>query len=173
MKTYSIKISSNIDPNVEKTLHFNSNLNKEILLDILSPITLYKLTINENPNVIVLQDLEDIIINLIGIKLKTKIAKNITKTNIEQVATFEKRPAFDLIKWEGNSGEIRTYINNILSVTITNIIFPGIFKVDIVSNKAYYPGKLILEYNNITDKYVLTGIKLTNTVIYEEITLEK
>lgn len=173
MKTYSITINSNIDPNVGKTLHFNSNLNKEILLDILTPITPYQVKINENPNVIVLWDLEDTIKNLLETKLTTKVARNVTKTNIEQIAAFKKKPNLDLNKWEGNSGEVRTYVNNTHCVTITNVMFPGIFKMDMKSNKSYYPGKLILEYNNIMDNYVLTGIKLTNTVVYEEITLEK
>lgn len=173
METYSITINSSIDSNVGKTLYFNSNLNKEILLDVLTPITPYQVKINEKPNVIVLWDLEDIIRNLLGVKLTTKVARNVIKLESEILATFKEKPNLDLNKWEGNSGEIRTYINNIGSITIVNTIFPRLFKVDAKSSKAYYPGKLTIEHDPIANNYMLIGTKLTETVVYEEITLEK
>ena len=47
MKTYKLFITSNINQNVEQIAYFDSTLNEGILLDILVPITPYKLTIKE------------------------------------------------------------------------------------------------------------------------------
>lgn len=174
MKTYKLIISSNINSNIEYLTYFNSELNEGVLLDILTSITPYKLTIIKYiPSSVVPWSLEDIARVLPEIKLTTKVAKNVTKINIEQIATFREKPCLDLNIWEGDLGEIRTYVNNKYSIIITSTIFPGLFKTDMKSNKAYYPGKLILDHDPIANNYTLTCVKSVDTVIYEEITLEK
>lgn len=174
MRTYKVFITSNINQNVEQIAYFDSTLNEEILLDILVPITPYKLTIKEcTTNGKIIWNLEDVIKYLSETKLTTKVARNVTKVSVEQIATFEKKPNLNLNIWEGDSGEIRTYVNNKYSVQIINTMFPVLFKTDIKSNKAYYPGKLMLNYDPVENSYILIGTKSIDTVIYEEITLEK
>lgn len=175
MKSYKLTITSNNSKNVSNIKYFNSILDKGILLDILVPITPYKINIDEVEFIISYDTLEETIKYLLKTKLKTKIAKNTTFTKVETLAIFTKKPNLQLNVWKGESGKIRTYVNNSGSALIINTIFPGLFEfeVDTYSKTTYYHGELTLEYDSAANYYVLTGRKPVDTVIYEEIILEK
>ena len=101
---------------------------------------------------------------------KTKIAKNVVEVTESNLGVFYKKPNLDLHIWTGNSGEVRTYVNNINRANI-DVIFPNQFKLDLKTNRLYFQGELYLDL--IDNKlWKLHYVVKTHKIIYEEITLE-
>lgn len=175
MENYKLTITSNINSNVGQTVYFNSTLNKGILLDILTPITPYKIEIEPEKyksGSKMLWNLEGAIMFLLETELKTKVAKNLTSVKKEELASFKNKPNLELNCCEDDFGQMRTYVSTYFVPTMETM-FPKLFTMDFKSKKFYYPGKLVLQHNSIKDNYVLLSIKTVDTVVYEEITLVK
>ena len=103
------------------------------------------------------------------LKLKTKIAKNVLETKEGTLGIFPNKPELTLNVWHGDSGEVRTYINNIYFSEI-NKMFPKVFKQDGKNKFPYFEGELYLNCKNEVWEFCFTKSKFK--VVYEEITLE-
>ena len=171
MKTYKITITSNQNKSVSEVHFFVTSLPKGFLMDIIRPLTNYQILIEEFDKQLAIALSVEGILNIIkDIKLKTKIAKNVTEVTKGNISDFVKKPNFDLNVWHGNNGEIRTYINN-MSFPQIERVFPETFKLDIKSYKPYFEGELeLIQLENKVWRLCFTKIK--HKVIYEEITLE-
>lgn len=171
MKKYQITISSNKDKNVSKIHLFATSLSKEFLMDILRPLTKYQLSIKEiekGPDLVL--SMEGLLNLIKDIKLKTKIAKNVMEVTEGNLGIFYKKPNLDLHIWTGDSGEVRTYVNNMNWANI-DVMFPSQFKFDFKSKRPYFLGEVYLDL--IDNKlWQLHYVIRTHKVIYEEITLE-
>jgi hypothetical protein len=171
MKNYQITIRSFKDNNVVRTEYFATKLQKEVLMDILSSLTKYSISIEEMKNysklALSMEGLLDFIVNL---KLKTKVARNIMEVTKGNISDFIKKPNFDLNVWHGDNGETRTYINN-MSFSQIDRVFPEIFELDGKSYKPYFKGELeLIQLENKVWRLCFTTIK--HKVIYEEVVLE-
>ena len=171
MKKYQITIVSNQNKNVSETHFFATSLPKEFIMDIICPLTKYHVTIKEVEECPVLVLSVEGLLNVMkDIKLKTKIAKNVMEVTEGNFAVFYKKPDLDLNIWTGDSGEVRTYVNNMTWKDL-NFMFPEQFKLDLKSKKPFFQGELHLDLiDNRFWKFLY--IVRTHKVIYEEITLE-
>ena len=171
MKKYQITIQSNENKNVSETHFFVTSLPKGFLMDIICPLTKYQLSIKEVeecPTLVL--SVEGLLNVMKDIKLKTKIAKNVMEVTEGNLGIFYKKPNLDLHVWTGDSGEVRTYVNNMNWANL-DVMFPGQFKLDFKSKRPYFSGELHLDLidNRLWQfHYVIR----THKVIYEEITLE-
>jgi hypothetical protein len=171
MKNYQITIRSFKDNNVVRTEYFATKLQKEVLMNILSPLTKYSISIEEMKDysklALSMEGLLDFIVNL---KLKTKVARNIMEVTKGNISDFIKKPNFDLNVWHGDNGETRTYINN-MSFSQIDRVFPETFELDGKSYKPYFKGELeLIQLENKVWRLCFTTIK--HKVIYEEVVLE-
>ena len=171
MKTYKITIESNQNKNVSETHFFVTSLPKGFLMDILCPLTNYQISIEEfDKHLAIALSVEGLLNVMKDIKLTTKIAKNVMEVTEGNLGVFYKKPNLDLNIWTGDSGEIRTYINNMTWKDL-NFMFPEQFKLDLKSKKPFFQGELYLDLiDNRLWKFHYV-IK-THKVVYEEITLE-
>ena len=171
MKKYQITIQSNENKNVSETHFFVTSLPKGFLMDILCPLTKYHLIFKEVEECPTLVLSMEGLLNLIkDIKLKTKIAKNVMEVTEGVLGVFYEKPILDLHIWTGDSGEVRTYVNNMNWANI-NVMFPKQFKFDIKSKRPYFSGEIYLD--PIDSKlWKLHYVTKTHKVIYEEVTLE-
>ena len=171
MKTYKITFTSNQNKNVSETHLFATSLSKEFLMDMLCPLTKFQLSIKEVdkcPKIVL--SMEGLLNLIKDIKLKTKIAKNVMEVTEGVLGVFYEKPILDLHVWTGDSGEVRTYVNNMNWANI-NIMFPKQFKFDIKSKRPYFSGEIYLD--PIDSKlWKLHYVTKTHKVIYEEIILE-
>lgn len=171
MKKYQITITSNQNKNVSETHLFATSLPKGFIMDILCPLTKYQLSIKEveeGPAFIL--SVEGLLNVMKDIKLTTKVAKNVMEVTEGNLGVFYKKPNLDLNIWTGNSGEVRTYVNNMTWKDL-NFMFPEQFKLDLKSKKPFFQGELYLDLidNRLWQfHYVIR----THKVVYEEITLE-
>jgi hypothetical protein len=171
MKNYQIVITSNKDKNVSELHFFATALSKEFLMDMLCPLTKFQLSIKEVdkcPKIVL--SMEGLLNLIKDIKLKTKIAKNVMEVTEGNLGVFYKKPNLDLNIWTGDSGEVRTYVNNMNWANI-NVMFPGQFKLDFKSKRPYFSGELHLDLID-NRLWKLSYIVRTHKVIYEEVTLE-
>lgn len=170
MKTYKITITSNQNKNVSQTYFFATSLSKGFLMDILRPLTNYQILIEEFKSLAIALSVEGLLNVMKDIKLKTKIAKNVMEVTEGNLAVFYKKPDLDLNIWTGDSGEVRTYINNMTWKDL-NFMFPEQFKLDLKSKKPFFQGELHLDL--IDNRFwKFHYIVRTHKVIYEEVTLE-
>ena len=170
MKTYQITFTSNKDKNVSEIHLFATSLSKGFLMDILRPLTKYQLSIKEVEKGPALVLSMEGLLNLIkDFKLKTKIAKNVMEVTEGNLGIFYKKPNLDLHIWTGDSGEVRTYVNNMNWANI-DVMFPGQFKFDFKSKRPYFSGEVYLDLidNRLWKLHYITR---THKVIYEEIVL--
>lgn len=170
MKDYQIIITSNKDKNVSELHFFATALSKEFLIDMLCPLTKYQLSIKEvckSPKIVL--SMEGLLNLIKDIKLKTKIAKNVMEVTEGNLGVFYKKPNLDLYIWTGDSGEVRTYVNNMNWANI-DVMFPGQFKLDFKSKRPYFSGELHLDLID-NRLWKLSYIVRTHKVIYEEIVL--
>ena len=171
MKKYQIIITSNQNKNVSETYLFATSLPKEFIMDILCPLTKYQLSIKEveeGPAFVL--SIEELLNVMKEIKLKTKIAKNVMEVTEGVLGVFYEKPILDLHVWTGDSGEVRTYVNNMNWANI-NVMFPKQFKFDIKSKRPYFSGELYLDQID-SRLWKLHYVTKIHKVIYEEITLE-
>ena len=170
MKTYKLTITSNQNKNVSETHFFITSLPKGFLMDILCPLTNYQLSIEEfDKHLAIALSVEGILNIIKDIKLTTKIAKNVTEGTERNLGIFYKKPNLDLNIWTGDSGEVRTYVNN-MSWKDLNFMFPEQFKLDLKSKKPFFQGELYLDLlDNRFWKFHY--VVRTNKVVYEEIIL--
>lgn len=171
MKTYKITFQSKQNKNVSRTYFLGITLLKGFLMDILCPLTKYQLLIEEvDKGPILVLSMEGLLSEIRTIKLTTKIAKNVMEVTEGNFGIFYKKPNLDLHIWTGDSGEVRTYVNNMNWANI-NVMFPNQFKFDIKSKRPYFQGELYLDL--IDNKlWKLHYIVKTHKIIYEEVTLE-
>lgn len=171
MKTYQIVFRSFKDPNVVRTEYFVTKLPKGVLMDILTPLTRYSISIEEIKEYTKLAlSMEGLLSLIIDLKLKTKVARNIMEVTKGNISDFIKKPNFDLNVWHGDNGEVRTYINN-MSFSQIEKVFPETFESDNKSYKPYFKGELeLIQLENKVWRLCFTTIK--HKVIYEEIILE-
>jgi hypothetical protein len=171
MKNYQIVITSNKDKNVSELHFFATALSKEFLMNMLCPLTKFQLSIKEVdkcPKIVL--SMEGLLNLIKDIKLKTKIAKNVMEVTEGVLGVFYEKPILDLHIWTGDSGEIRTYINNMTWKDL-NFMFPEQFKLDLKSKKPFFQGELHLDL--IDNRFwKFHYIVRTHKVIYEEVTLE-
>lgn len=171
MKKYQITIQSNENKNVSETHFFVTSLPKGFLMDILCPLTKYHLIfkeVEECPTLVL--SMEGLLNIMKDIKLTTKIAKNVIEVTEGNLGVFYKKPNLDLHIWTGDSGETRTYINNMTWKDL-NFMFPEQFKLDLKSKKPFFQGELYLDL--IDNKlWQFHYVIRTHKVIYEEVTLE-
>jgi hypothetical protein len=170
MKTYKLTITSNKNKNVSETHFFVTSLPKNFLMDILCPLTNYQLSIEEfDKHLAIALSVEGILNIIKDIKLKTKVAKNVMEVTEGNLGVFYKRPNLDLNIWVGDSGEVRTYVNNMTWKDL-NFMFPEQFKLDLKSKKPFFQGELYLDLlDNRFWKFHY--VVRTDKVIYEEIVL--
>jgi hypothetical protein len=170
MKDYQIIITSNKNKNVSELYFFATALSKEFLMDMLCPLTKYQLSIKEvckSPKIVL--SMEGLLNIIKDIKLTTKIAKNVTEVTEGNLGVFYKRPNLDLNIWVGDSGEVRTYVNNMTWKDL-NYMFPEQFKLDLKSKKPFFQGELYLDL--IDNRFwQFHYIIRTDKVVYEEIIL--
>lgn len=170
MKTYKLTITSNKDKNVSETHFFVTSLPKGFLMDILCPLTNYQLSIEEfDKHLAIALSIEGILNIIKDIKLTTKVAKNVIEVTEGNLGIFYKKPNLDLNIWTGDSGEVRTYVNNMTWKDL-NFMFPEQFKLDLKSKKPFFQGELYLDLidNRLWQfHYVIR----THKVVYEEIVL--
>lgn len=170
MKNYQITIQSNENKNVSEIHFFITKLSKEFLMDILCPLTKYKLLIKEVidcPRIVL--SIEGLLNLIKDIKLKTKIARNVLKVEENTLGIFPNKPELLLNVWYGDNGEIRTYVNNIYFSEI-NKMFPKIFKQDTKNKFPYIEGALFLDY--VDEVWKLHSVKSEFKVVYDEVVLE-
>lgn len=171
MKKYQITISSHQNKNIIKTFYFATCLSKGYLMDILYPLTTYSISIEEVekcPNIIL--SLDGLLETFLTLKLKTKVAKNVMEVTKGNISDFIKKPNFELNVWHGDSGETRTYVNN-MSFSQIERVFPETFELDRKSYKPYFKGELeLIQLENKVWRLCFTTVK--HKVVYEEITLE-
>lgn len=171
MKKYKITFQSNQNKNVSKIYFLGTSLSKGFLMDLLCPLTKYQILIEEVDTCpIIVLSMEGILSEIKNIKLTTKVAKNVTDITERNLGVFYKKPNFDLHVWTGDSGEVRTYINN-MNWENLNVMFPEQFKLDLKTKRPFFQSELYLDLidNRIWKfHYVIK----THKVIYEEITLE-
>jgi hypothetical protein len=170
MKTYKITIQSNKNKNVSETHFLVTSLPKGFLMDILRPLTNYQLLVEEfDKHLAIALSVEGILNIMKDIKLTTKIARNVTEVTEGNLGVFYKRPNLDLNIWTGDSGEVRTYVNN-MSWKDLNYMFPEQFKLDLKSKKPFFQGELYLDL--IDNRFwKFHYVVKTDKVIYEEIVL--
>ena len=171
MKNYQIVITSNKDKNVSELHFFATALSKEFLMDMLCPLTKFQLSIKEVdkcPKIVL--SMEGLLNLIKDIKLKTKIAKNVMEVTEGVLGVFYEKPILDLHVWTGDSGEVRTYVNNMNWANI-NVMFPKQFKFDIKSKRPYFSGEIYLDPID-SRLWKLHYVIRTHKVIYEEVTLE-
>lgn len=169
MKTYKITITSNQNKNVSQTYFLATSLPKGFLMDILRPLTNYQILIEEFKSLAIALSVEGILNIIKDIKLTTKIAKNVMEVTEGNLGVFYKKPNLDLHIWTGDSGEVRTYVNNMNWANI-DVMFPGQFKLDFKSKRPYFSGELHLDLID-NRLWKLSYIVRTHKVIYEEIVL--
>lgn len=139
-------------------------------MDILRPLTNYQILIEEFKSLAIALSVEGLLNVMKDIKLKTKIAKNVMEVTEGNLAVFYKKPDLDLNIWTSDSGEVRTYINNMTWKDL-NFMFPEQFKLDLKSKKPFFQGELHLDL--IDNRFwKFHYIVRTHKVIYEEVTLE-
>ena len=92
-----------------------------------------------------------------------------TEVTEGNLGVFYKKPNLDLYIWTGDSGEVRTYVNNMNWANI-DVMFPGQFKLDFKSKRPYFSGELHLDLID-NRLWKLSYIVRTHKVIYEEIVL--
>lgn len=171
MKKYQITIQSNKNKNVSEIHFFVTSLPKGFLMDILCPLTKYHLIfkeVEECPTLVL--SMEGLLNLMKDIKLKTKIAKNVMEVTEGNLGVFYKKPNLDLHIWTGDSGETRTYVNNMTWKDL-NFMFPEQFKLDLKSKKPFFQGELYLDLidNRLWQFYYVIR---THKIVYEEVTLE-
>jgi hypothetical protein len=170
MNVYKIEIKSHKE-NVGKIFFVISELSKGFLMDIIVPLTPYQIKIED---CVIKQGFlyltfESFLKELSELKLKTKIAKNVMEVTEGNLSVFYKKPNLDLNIWTGDSGETRTYVNNMTWKDL-NFMFPEQFKLDLKSKKPFFQGELHLDL--IDNKlWKLSYIIRTHKVVYEEIIL--
>lgn len=170
MKTYKITITSNKNKNVSETHFIVTSLPKGFLMDILRPLTNYQLSVEEfDKHLAIALSVEGILNIMKDIKLTTKVAKNVMEVTEGNLGIFYKKPNLDLHIWTGDSGEVRTYVNNMNWANI-DVMFPGQFKLDFKSKRPYFSGELHLDLID-NRLWKLSYIVKTHKVIYEEIVL--
>lgn len=171
MKTYKITITSNQNKNISETHFLATSLPKGFLMDILRPLTNYQILIEEFKSLAIALSVEGLLNVMKDIKLTTKIAKNVMEVTEGNLGIFYKKPNLDLNIWTGDSGEVRTYINNMTWKDL-NFMFPEQFKLDLKSKKPFFQGELHLDLidNRLWQFHYIIR---THKVIYEEIILEK
>lgn len=170
MKTYKLTITSNKDKNVSETHFFVTSLPKGFLMDILCPLTNYQLSIEEfDKHLAIALSVEGLLNIIKDIKLTTKVAKNVMEVTEGNLGVFYEKPILDLHIWTGDSGEVRTYVNNMNWANI-DVMFPKKFKFDIKSKRPYFPGEVYLDLID-NRLWKLHYIIKTHKVIYEEIVL--
>ena len=171
MKNYQIVITSNQNKNVSEVHFFVTSLPKGFLMDIICPLTNYQISIEEfDKHLAIALSVEGLLNVMKDIKLTTKIAKNVMEVTEGNLGVFYKKPNLDLNIWTGDSGEVRTYVNNMTWKDL-NYLFPEQFKLDLKSKKPFFQGELYLDLiDNRLWKFHYV-IK-THKVVYEEITLE-
>lgn len=171
MKTYRITFQSKKDKNVSKIYFLDTTLLKSFLMDILCPLTKYQLIIEEvNKYPILILSMEGLLSEIKNVKLTTKVAKNVMEVTEGNLGIFHKKPNLDLHIWTGDSGETRTYVNN-MNWKDLNSIFPDQFKLDFKSKTPFFQGELYLDL--VDNKFwQLHYIIRTHKVVYEEIILE-
>ena len=170
MKTYKITITSNQNKNVSQTYFLVTSLPKGFLMDIICPLTNYQILIEEFKSLAIALSVEGLLNIIKDIKLKTKVAKNVIEVTEGNLGVFYEKPILDLHIWTGDSGEVRTYVNNMNWANI-DVMFPKKFKFDIKSKRPYFPGEVYLDL--IDNRFwKLHYVVKTHKVIYEEIVLE-
>lgn len=171
MKNYQIVIQSTQNKNVSEIHFFASGLPKNLITDIICPLTKYQLLIKEVdkcPTVIL--SMEGLLNLITTIKLRTKVAKNVMEVTEGNLGVFYKKPNLNLNIWTGDLGETRTYVNN-MNWKDLNSIFPEQFKLDFKSKTPFFQGELYLDL--VENKFwQFRYIIKTHKVVYEEITLE-
>ena len=171
MKKYKITFQSNQNKNVSKIYFLGTSLSKGFLMDILCPLTKYQILIEEVDTCpIIVLSIEGILSEIKNIKLITKVAKNVMEVTEGNLGVFYEKPILDLHIWTGDSGEVRTYVNNMNWANI-DVMFPKKFKFDIKSKRPYFPGEVYLDLID-NRLWKLHYVVKTHKVIYEEITLE-
>lgn len=170
MKNYQLTVRSFKDNNVVRTEYFATKLQKEVLMDILSPLTKYSISIEEMKDYSkITLSMEGILNFIVDLKLKTKVARNVLEVKEGIIGIFPNKPELTLNVWHGDCGETRTYINNVYFSEI-NKIFPKVFKQDSKNKFPYFDGELYLDYKN--EVWELRFIKSEFKVVYEEVILE-
>jgi hypothetical protein len=170
MNVYKIEVKSHKE-NVGKLFLVISELSKGFIKDIVAPLTPYQVKIED---FVIKQGLlflpfEGFLKELSELKLRTKIARNVTEVTEGNLGVFYKRPNLDLNIWVGDSGEVRTYVNNMTWKDL-NYMFPEQFKLDLKSKKPFFQGELYLDLiDNRLWKFHY--VVKTDKVIYEEIVL--
>lgn len=170
MNIYKIEVKSHKE-NVGKLFLVISELSKGFIKDIVAPLTPYQVKIED---FVIKQGLlylpfEGFLKELSELKLRTKIARNVTEVTEGNLGVFYEKPILDLHIWTSNSGEVRTYVNNMNWANI-NVMFPKKFKFDIKSKRPYFPGEVYLDLiDNRLWKFHY--VVKTDKVIYEEIVL--
>lgn len=170
MNVYKIEVKSHKE-NVGKLFLVISELSKGFIKDIVAPLTPYQVKIED---FVIKQGLlflpfEGFLKELSELKLRTKIARNVTEVTEGNLGVFYKRPNLDLNIWVRDSGEVRTYVNNMTWKDL-NYMFPEQFKLDLKSKKPFFQGELYLDLiDNRLWKFHY--VVKTDKVIYEEIVL--
>jgi hypothetical protein len=170
MNVYKIEVKSHKE-NVGKLFLVISELSKGFIKDVIAPLTPYQVKIED---FVIKQGLlflpfEGFLKELSELKLRTKIAKNVMEVTEGNLGIFYKKPNLDLHIWTGDSGEVRTYVNNMNWANI-DVMFPGQFKLDFKSKRPYFSGELYLDL--IDNRFwQFHYIIRTNKVVYEEVIL--
>lgn len=170
MNIYKIEVKSHKE-NVGKLFLVISELSKGFIKDVIAPLTPYQVKIED---FVIKQGLlylpfEGFLKELSELKLRTKIAKNVTEVTERNLGIFYKKPNLDLNIWTGDSGEVRTYVNNMTWKDL-NYMFPEQFKLDLKSKKPFFQGELYLDL--IDNRFwQFHYIIKTNKVVYEEVIL--
>ena len=171
MNAYKIEVKSHKAP-VGKLFFVTSELSKGFIKDIIAPLTPYQIKIED---FVIKQGLlyltfESFLKELSELKLKTKVAKNVTEVTTGFLAMFHTRPDIALNVWKGDK-EIRTYINGCNFSTIDKLFGHKYFHYDQKSNTPYFQGILELVPEKDGKVWILEYEQISEKVIYEEVTL--
>lgn len=171
MNAYKVEIKSHKE-NVGKIFFITSELTKGFIKDIITPLTPYQTKIED---FVIKQDLlyltfEGFLKELSELKLKTKVAKNVTEVTTGFLAMFHNRPDIMLNIWKGDK-ETRTYVNGCNFSTIDKLFGHKYFHYDQKSNTPYFQGILELVPSKDGNVWILEYEQSIEKVIYEEIVL--